>query len=95
MLELASYYRPSSEAEVYDLLNALEDRMGHVNSAVVVATIRVFLHLTLSMTATHQQVGARAKSRGVQNAIHAVAGVKAGRVCFILCPCTVDLVHVT
>eukprot|EP00198_Chlamydomonas_reinhardtii_P011332 XP_001700669.1 beta-4-adaptin [Chlamydomonas reinhardtii] len=56
VLELASYYTPSSEAEVYDLLNALEDRMGHVNSAVVLATIRVFLRLTINMTATHQQV---------------------------------------
>ncbi|KAG2423691.1 hypothetical protein HXX76_015081 [Chlamydomonas incerta] len=56
VLELASYYVPSSEAEVYDMLNALEDRMGHVNSAVVLATIRVFLRLTINMTATHQQV---------------------------------------
>ncbi|KAG2490400.1 hypothetical protein HYH03_011200 [Edaphochlamys debaryana] len=56
VLEVASYYVPSSEAEVYDMLNALEDRMGHVNSAVVMATIKVFLRLTINMTATHQQV---------------------------------------
>ena len=42
--------------KVYDLLNALEDRLGHVNSAVVVAALKVFLHLTLDMPATHQQV---------------------------------------
>jgi hypothetical protein len=56
VLELVSAYRPSGEAEVYDLLNALEDRLGHVNSAVVMAALKVFLHLTLNMTATHQQV---------------------------------------
>ncbi|GLC44199.1 hypothetical protein PLESTB_000752500 [Pleodorina starrii] len=56
VLELVTHYTPSSEAEVYDMLNALEDRMGHVNSAVVMATIKVFLGLTLNMTATHQQV---------------------------------------
>ncbi len=56
ILELASHYTPGSESEVFELLNALEDRLNHVNSAVVVAAIKVFLHLTLSMTATHQQV---------------------------------------
>ena len=56
MLELVSYYKPASEAEVFDFLNALEDRMGVTNSAVVLATMKAFLHLTIRMTATHQQV---------------------------------------
>lgn len=56
VLELAAHYRCSGEPEVYDLLNALEDRLSHNNSAVVIAAIKVFLHQTLSMTATHQQV---------------------------------------
>jgi hypothetical protein len=55
--------RQGGEAEVYDLLNALEDRMSHVNSAVVMATIKTFLHLTLSMTATHQQASSLGCSR--------------------------------
>lgn len=42
---------------MFDLLNALEDRLGATNSALVVAAIKVFLHMTLDMTATHQQVG--------------------------------------
>jgi hypothetical protein len=62
-LELVSSYTPAGDAEVYDLLNALEDRLGHVNSAVVLAATKVFLHLTLSMTATHQQVGEGVGSR--------------------------------
>jgi hypothetical protein len=32
VLELSAHYKPSSEAEVYDFLNALEDRMTHANS---------------------------------------------------------------
>ncbi|GAX84188.1 hypothetical protein CEUSTIGMA_g11611.t1 [Chlamydomonas eustigma] len=56
VLELVSHYVPSSESEVYDFLNALEDRMSHANSAVALSTIKTFLHLTLDMTATHQQV---------------------------------------
>lgn len=59
VLELAAYYTPANEAEVYDILNALEDRMSHVNSAVVLAAMKVFLHMTLNMTATHQQVSGR------------------------------------
>jgi hypothetical protein len=43
--------------KVYDILNALEDRLGATNSALVVAAIKVFLHMTLDMAATHQQVG--------------------------------------
>ena len=56
VLELASHHRPSGEQEVYDLMNILDDRLCHSNSAVAMATIKVFLHLTLSMPATHQQV---------------------------------------
>lgn len=55
-LELVALYRPSGEEEVFDILNALEDRLGHVNSAVVVAAMKVFLMMTLDMPATHQQV---------------------------------------
>uniref|UniRef100_A0A7R9Z186 Beta-adaptin appendage C-terminal subdomain domain-containing protein n=1 Tax=Chlamydomonas euryale TaxID=1486919 RepID=A0A7R9Z186_9CHLO len=56
VLELVALYRPASESEVFDFLNTLEDRMGASNSAVVVAAIKAFLHLTIDMTATHQQV---------------------------------------
>ncbi|KAK9822016.1 hypothetical protein WJX74_000790 [Apatococcus lobatus] len=61
VLELASHHRPSGEQEVYDLMNILDDRLCHSNSAVAMATIKVFLHLTLSMPATHQQVLERVK----------------------------------
>lgn len=55
VLEAVSVYRPTGEQEVYDIMNLLDDRLTHSNSAVVMATIKLFLHLTLSMPATHQQ----------------------------------------
>jgi hypothetical protein len=58
VLELVAHYVPESGGpdEVYALLGALEDRLSHVNSAVAVAAVKAFLHLTLDMPATHQQV---------------------------------------
>ena len=56
VLEFASHYRPSGEQEVYDFMNVLDDRLSHSNSAVVMATVKLFLHYTLTMPATHQQV---------------------------------------
>ena len=53
---MAAHYQPVSEQEVYDLMNVLDDRLSHSNSAVVMATVKLFLHLTLRMPATHQQV---------------------------------------
>lgn len=55
VLEVVSAYRPSSEQEVYDIMNVLDDRLLHSNSAVVMATVKLFLHLTLSLPPTHQQ----------------------------------------
>lgn len=59
VLELAAHYTPGGEPEVFDLMNAVQDRLAHVNSAVVMAVVKLFLHLTLSMTATHQQASGR------------------------------------
>ncbi|KAG1664607.1 hypothetical protein FOA52_004482 [Chlamydomonas sp. UWO 241] len=61
VLELVAMYKPKHEGEVFEFLNTLEDRMSHANSAVVISTIKAFLHLTLNMTATHQQVLERIK----------------------------------
>jgi hypothetical protein len=56
VLEIVSHFRPADENEVYDIMNVLDDRLNHSNSAVVLATIKGFLHLTLQLPATHQQV---------------------------------------
>jgi hypothetical protein len=52
----SSFARALSGQQVYDLLNALEDRLASSNSAVVLGAIKAFLFLTLPLTATHQQV---------------------------------------
>ena len=62
VLEVASHYQPADEQEVYDIMNVLDDRLAHSNSAVVMATVKLFLHLTLRMPATHQQVPAHCKT---------------------------------
>ncbi|TVU35861.1 hypothetical protein EJB05_17768 [Eragrostis curvula] len=62
ILELASKFLPSDNNEIFDIMNLLEDRLQHANGAVVLATIKVFLHLTMSMTDVHQQVYERLKA---------------------------------
>lgn len=56
ILEMASKYVPPDSNEIFDILNLLEDRLQHANGAVVLATIKLFLQLTLDMTDVHQQV---------------------------------------
>nr|DAD44678.1 TPA_asm: hypothetical protein HUJ06_002908 [Nelumbo nucifera] len=62
VLDLVGKYVPSDSSEIFDIMNLLEDRLQHANGAVVLATIKVFLHLTLSMTDVHQQVYERIKA---------------------------------
>ncbi|XP_021835288.1 beta-adaptin-like protein A [Spinacia oleracea] len=62
VLELVAKYVPSDNSEVFDIMNLLEDRLQHANGAVVLATIKVFMQLTLSMTDVHQQVYERIKA---------------------------------
>ena len=49
-------YVPSKNNEIFDIMNLLEDRIQHVNNVVILATINVFLHLTISMADVHQKV---------------------------------------
>lgn len=56
VLELVVKYVPESQDEVFDIMNLLEDRLQHANSAVVLGTAKLFLHLTLSMPEVHLQV---------------------------------------
>ncbi|GFS35407.1 adaptin family protein [Actinidia rufa] len=62
VLELVAKYVPSDSNEIFDVMNLLEDRLQHANGAVVLATIKLFLQLTLSMTDVHQQVYERIKA---------------------------------
>nr|GLL38109.1 beta-adaptin-like protein A isoform X2 [Ipomoea trifida] len=62
VIELVTKYVPSDSNEIFDMMNLLEDRLQHANGAVVLATIKLFLQLTLSMTDVHQQVYERIKA---------------------------------
>ncbi|CAI0408526.1 unnamed protein product [Linum tenue] len=62
VLELVAKYVPSDTNENFDIMNLLEDRLQHANGAVVLATIKVFLQLTLSMADVHQEVYERIKA---------------------------------
>lgn len=62
VLDLVSKYVPTEANETFDIMNLLEDRLQHANSALVLATTKVFLHLTLSMADVHQQVYERIKA---------------------------------
>lgn len=62
ILEVVALYPPQDKSETFDIMNALEDRLQHANSAVVLATVKVFLRATLDMADVHQQVFERLKA---------------------------------
>ena len=62
VLELAAAYKPENPEEMYNLMNLLEDRLRSSNSAIVLATVNVFLHLTLGHADVHQAVYERIKA---------------------------------
>ena len=62
VLERVARYKPDAQQETFDIMNLLEERLKHANSAVVLAATKVFLNLTQDMPAVHEQVFARLKA---------------------------------
>lgn len=62
ILEIVALYPPADKTETFDVMNALEDRLQHSNSAVVLATVKCFLRATLELPEVHQQVFERMKA---------------------------------
>lgn len=62
VLELLARYKPVSQEETFNIMNLLEERLRHSNSAVVLGATKVFLNLTEDMPAVHQQVFSRLKA---------------------------------
>ncbi|CAM6096190.1 unnamed protein product [Calypogeia fissa] len=62
VLEVVSKYVPADAQETSDMMDVLDDRLQHANSAVVLAAIKVFLHLTMAMPEVHQKVYERIKN---------------------------------
>ena len=53
---LLQYYRPETEAERFDVLEVLDSGLNHTNSAVILATAKLFLHYTSNYKDQYQQV---------------------------------------
>eukprot|EP00743_Colponemidia_sp_Colp-15_P002288 GILK01002479.1.p1 GENE.GILK01002479.1~~GILK01002479.1.p1 ORF type:complete len:794 (-),score=148.65 GILK01002479.1:161-2542(-) len=62
VLELVSKYSPSDDNEMFDIMNILEDRLKHSNSAVVLGCTKVFLNLTRDKPVICRQVYERLKA---------------------------------
>lgn len=62
LLDLAAKYTPKDENSVFDIMNLLEDRLKHSNSAVVLGTTKVFLNYTLNMPRVNEEVYKRLKA---------------------------------
>ncbi|KAN0014486.1 hypothetical protein ACTFIU_000804 [Dictyostelium citrinum] len=61
ILECLSRYTPSSEEESLDILNLLDDRLSHSNSALALSTIKIFLKYTDEFEEIQEQVYERIK----------------------------------
>ena len=61
ILDLVNYYLPESQEEMFDIMNVLESRLSHNNCAVVLATAKIFLQITLNFPEVYQQVLERIK----------------------------------
>ena len=62
VLEVVARYKPDEQQETFDIMNLLEERLKHSNSAVVLAATKVFLNLTQDMPQVHAQVYTRLKA---------------------------------
>lgn len=62
VLELVAKYKPADENQMFDIMNLLEDRLKHSNSAVVLGTTKVFLNFTQSLPKVHEEVYKRLKA---------------------------------
>lgn len=62
ILQLLLRYKCEDEEEVFDILSVIDDRLKHVVSAVVFATIRLFFHLTDGIPDLQDDINDRIKT---------------------------------
>jgi len=62
LLDLVAHYTPASQNEMFDIMNLLEERLKHSNSAVVLGTTKIFLHFTRELPRVHEEVYKRLKA---------------------------------
>ena len=63
VLDKVARYKPEAQQETFDIMNLLEERLKHSNSAVVLAATKVFLNLTQDMPQVHAQVYTASRRR--------------------------------
>lgn len=61
VMELLLRYKPCDADELFDILNLLDDRLNHPNSAVVMACIRLVIHMTKDLEELTEHVYKRIK----------------------------------
>jgi len=61
VLDLVARYKPTSEDEVFAIMNLLDPLLRTANSGAVLATVKCFVRLTAASPSLHPQVYARAK----------------------------------
>lgn len=61
VMELLLRYKPADTDELFDILNLLDDHLKHPNSAVVMACMQLFIHLTKDMEELTEDVYKRIK----------------------------------
>eukprot|EP00963_Diacronema_lutheri_P011164 scaffold1328_cov375-Pavlova_lutheri.AAC.15 len=61
-LQVVAKYQPGSEAEMFDIMNILEEPLSSVNSAVFLAAAKVVLCITKDLPHVYQQVLQRIKT---------------------------------
>lgn len=61
VMEMLLRYQPHDTEELFDILNLLDDRLKHPNSSVVMASMRLFIHLTKEMKDISEDVYKRVK----------------------------------
>ncbi|CAG8693108.1 10645_t:CDS:2, partial [Scutellospora calospora] len=54
-------YKPNDEDELYDIMNLLDDRLKHHNSGVQLATIKLFICLTINIPEIHEDLYKRVR----------------------------------
>jgi vesicle coat complex subunit len=62
IIELICAYQPESEADIFEIMNFLDHKLRHSNTAVVLSTAKLFLTLTQTKPAIYRQVFERLRS---------------------------------
>ena len=62
VLHVVSHYKPESDDHMFEVMNFLDERLRHNNSAVVLAAVRVFLRVTIDSGVIHYQVLERVRA---------------------------------